>query len=102
MMSSTRLRNSGLKCPANEVDDLLAWLFRSLRSVRRLSATRNDEPMFEVMMMTVFLKSTVRPLAVGEAPVIHDLQQDVEDVRVRLLDFVEQHDGVGTAADLLR
>src|SRR3712207_7747006 len=30
------------------------------------------------------------PLGVGEASVLEDLEQDVEDVRVRLLDLVEQ------------
>ena len=38
--------------------------------------------------------------AVGEAAIVHDLQQDVEDIGMRLFDFVEEHDGVGTAADL--
>ena len=37
-------------------------------------------------------------LGVGEAAVVHDLQQDVEDVGVRLFDLVEEDDGVGTAA----
>ena len=38
-------------------------------------------------------------LAVGQAAVLENLQQDVEDVRVRLFDFVEQHHGIRTAAD---
>ena len=38
-------------------------------------------------------------LGVGEAPVLQNLQENVEDVRVRLLDFVEEHDAVGLAAD---
>ena len=37
-------------------------------------------------------------LAVGEASVVEDLQEDVEDVVVGLLDFVEEDDAVGTAA----
>src|SRR5215207_213898 len=37
-------------------------------------------------------------LRVGEAPVLQDLQKDVEHVRVRLLDLVQQDDGVGLAA----
>ena len=49
-------------------------------------------------MMTVFLKSTVRPWRVGEPPVVEDLQQDVEDVGVGLFDLVEEHHGVGLAA----
>src|SRR5262249_22012604 len=36
-------------------------------------------------------------LAVSEATVIHNLQQDVEDVRVRLYDFVEQDYRIRTA-----
>src|SRR3954453_13838161 len=36
-------------------------------------------------------------LGVGEAPVLEDLQEDVEDVRVRLLDLVEQQHAVGLA-----
>ena len=50
------------------------------------------------MMRTVFLKSTVRPLASVRRPSSMHLQQDVEDVGVRLFDFVEEDDGVGTAA----
>ena len=39
--------------------------------------------------------------AVGQPAFFHDLQQHVEDVGVGLLDFVEQHDRVRPAADLL-
>ena len=38
--------------------------------------------------------------AVGEAAVVHDLQQNVENIGMRLLDFIEQHDRIGTAAHL--
>ncbi len=34
------------------------------------------------------------PVVVGQRTVIHDLQQDVEDVRMRLFDFVEQQHAV--------
>ena len=37
---------------------------------------------------------------VGQAAFFHDLQQHVEDIGMSLFDFVEQHHGVGTAADL--
>ena len=37
-------------------------------------------------------------LAIGETPIVEHLQQDVEDVRMRLLDLVEQHDLVWPAA----
>ena len=38
-------------------------------------------------------------LAVGEAAVVEDLEQDVEDIVVGLFDFVKENDGVGAAAD---
>ena len=40
-------------------------------------------------------------LAVGQAAVVQNLQQRVEDVRVRLFDFVEQHHRIRPAAHLL-
>src|SRR5690242_17250219 len=41
-------------------------------------------------------------LAIGEAAVIHDLQQDVEHVLMRFLDFVEEDHRIWTPAYLLR
>ena len=38
-------------------------------------------------------------VAVGQAAVVEHLQQDVEHVAMGFFDFVEQHDGVGAAAD---
>ena len=52
-------------------------------------------------MMTVLRKSTVRPLPVGEPPVVKHLRQGVEDVRPHLLDLVEEHHQVRLAADRL-
>ena len=49
--------------------------------------------------MTVLREVHRAALAVGQAAVVEHLQQDVEDVGVRLLDLVEEHDGVGPAAD---
>ena len=40
-------------------------------------------------------------LGVGQVPVLEDLEEDVEDLRVRLLDLVEQDDRVALAADRL-
>ena len=40
-------------------------------------------------------------VGVGDPAVIQDLEQDVEHVRVGLLDLIEENDGVGLAADLL-
>src|SRR5262249_32548463 len=36
-------------------------------------------------------------LSIGHAPVIENLQQDIKDIVVRLLDLVEENDGVGLA-----
>ena len=38
-------------------------------------------------------------VVVGQLAVVHDLQQDVEQVRVRLLDLVEQEDAVRVLID---
>ena len=38
------------------------------------------------------------PLGVGEAPILEDLQEDVEHVGVRLLDLVEEHHAIRLAA----
>ena len=38
------------------------------------------------------------PLRIGDAAVVEHLKQDVEDVRVRLFDLVEEHDAIGLAA----
>ena len=48
-------------------------------------------------MITVFLKSTVLPWESVTRAVFQNLQQDVEHVRVGLLDLVEQHHRVGLA-----
>jgi hypothetical protein len=36
-------------------------------------------------------------LAVGEAAIVEDLEQDVEDVVIGLFHFVEEHDRLGAA-----
>src|SRR3712207_8598778 len=40
-------------------------------------------------------------LGVGEAPVVEDLQEYVEDIRVRLLYLVQEQHGVGPSPDAL-
>ena len=40
-------------------------------------------------------------LAVGDSTVIEDLQEDVEDIRMRLLDLIEEYDRVWLSADSL-
>src|SRR5579864_9065973 len=39
--------------------------------------------------------------AVGQTAVLEDLQQDVENVRMRLLDLIQQNHGIGPATNLL-
>ena len=39
--------------------------------------------------------------AVGEASFVHHLKQEIEDIGMSLLDFVEKHDGVGATSNLL-
>ena len=41
------------------------------------------------------------PLPVGQAPVVEQLQQDVQHFRMRLLNLVEEHDGIRTAPHCL-
>ena len=59
------------------------------RSPRGVRLTRCFVPMFEVMMISVFLKSTDVAVGVRQDAVLEDLQEEVRDVRVRLLDLVE-------------
>ncbi len=40
-------------------------------------------------------------MGVGDLAVVQNLQQDVQHIRMGLLDLVEENDGVGLAADLL-
>ena len=42
------------------------------------------------------------PERVRELPVLHHLQQEIENVLVRLFDLVEEHDGVRLAPHLFR
>src|SRR5581483_1967333 len=66
-------------------------LFGELGDERRADVARHDDhDVLEVDRAAV---------AVGEPAVVEDLQQHVEDVRVRLLDLVEQEHGVRAPAD---
>jgi hypothetical protein len=53
-------------------------------------------------MTTVFLKSTVPPAPIRQPAVVEQLQHHVQDFRMCLLDFIEEHDRIGTPADGLR
>ena len=58
-------------------------------------------PRLEVMMMMVFLKSTVLPWESVSLP-LQDLQKQVEDVVMCFFDFIKEDDAVGFASDRFR
>ena len=100
MISSIRFRNSGRKWSRS-------WSVTRSAAAAKASAPASAasmsaaEPMLLVMITTVLRKSTVRPWRVGQAAVVEELEQDVEDVGVGLLDLVEEHHLVRPAADRL-
>jgi hypothetical protein len=57
--------------------------------------------MFDVMIRIDVAEVDVPAERVGQPALLHDLEEHVEDVRVRLLDLVEEHDRVGPTPDLL-
>src|SRR5690606_27663535 len=88
-MSSSRLMNSGLN------DSLALGLLVERRvheEVRAEVRGQHEDRVAEVHRAA---------LTVGEAAVVEHLQEDVEDLRVGLLDLVEQHDRVGPTAHRL-
>ena len=107
MISSMRLMNSGLNVrltsPSTMSDDVLVDRagVAGLEPERRLLL---DEARPDVRGHDDDRVLEVHPVAeaVGQMAVFEHLQQDVEDVRVRLLDLVEQHDRVGIPLHLLR
>ena len=52
--------------------------------------------------MTVFFKIHVPAVGVGNVALVQNLKENIHDVRVGLLDFVEEQHRIGAAADLLR
>ena len=56
------------------------------------------DPALEVMIRIDLAEVGLAPGVVGEGGVVHHLQQDVEQVGVRLLDLVEEHHAVGVLA----
>ena len=95
-MSSSRLRNSGLKCSRTTA----ITASRLSSSVSR-SPTSAVEPRLDVSTRITLRKSTVRPWPSVSRPSSSTCQQHVEDVGVGLLDLVEQHDRVRPAAHRL-
>jgi hypothetical protein len=58
-------------------------------------------PALVVMIRTTLRKSTLLAVVVGQLAVIHHLQQDVEQVRMGLLDLVEQQHAVRVLVDAI-
>ncbi len=94
--SSSRLRNSGLNATRTTAHDRLAPLLGRQQRVdevlRPEVGGEHEDDVAEV---------DGAALAVGEPTVVEHLEQDVEGLRVRLLDLVEQDHRVGPAADRL-
>ena len=85
--SSSRLRNSGLNVRPHDRQHRVLLRRRpvsvgSTRNVRAEVRGQDQDRVAEV---------DGAALAVGQPTVVEHLQQDVEDLRVRLLDLVEQH-----------
>ena len=104
-ISSIRLRNSGRS-------RLLSKFISSAR--RRSSACSVSSPSrasircwiislprLLVMMTMVLVKSATRPLLSVRTSVVEHLEEGVEDLRVGLLDLIQQDDRVRTSAHLL-
>ena len=90
--SSSRLRNSGLKdCPHDGHHRLALLLLveRRVDQVGRAEVRGQDQHHVAEVDGAA--------LAVGEPAVVEHLEQDVEDLGVRLLHLVEQHHGVRAA-----
>ena len=97
MMSSTRLRNSGRKCDRSACVTCVSTSAQSAAACSRMNVAadvrrHDDDGVAEVHRAA---------LRVREPAVVEDLQQDVEHVRMRLLDLVEQDDRVRAAAHRL-
>ena len=103
IVASMRLRNSGLKARLS-ASSTAAWRrFLSSPGKSRRKPTgwswSDDAPRLLVIMTRRVAEVHCPAVAVGEASVFEDLEQDVEHVGVGLLDFVEEDDAEGAAAD---
>ena len=94
MISSTRFKNSGRKCArttcitsAWTALEVLALLLQDEEIGAEIRG-HDDQHIAEIDRAS---------LPVGQPAVVEHLQQNVEDIRMRLFDFVEQHDLIGPA-----
>ena len=106
MISSMRLRNSGRKVLLQRASRSCRWSASALRRRRRWRRKPSAAALAHELGAEVAGHDDDRvaevhraALAVGQAAVVQDLQQRVPDVRVRLLDLVEQDHAVRAAAD---
>ena len=98
-MASSRLRNSGvnrrlmspISSPALR-GGLVKPIVGLVHGLCARIGRHDDDDIAEVGLA---------PVVVGQRTVVHDLQQHVEDVRVRLLDFIEQQHTVRLLGDRL-
>ena len=97
-MASSRFRNSGLKTRSIAA---LRFTGRDLLTHRVTADTETERARAELPRPGVrrhdqhgLAEVRLPPRVVGERRVIHHLQQDVEQVRMRLLDLVEQDDRI--------
>ena len=69
---------------------MASWLIDAIPT--RMPSSRYWDPRLDVMIMIVFLKSTVLTLRIRDTTVIQYLQQDIEYIRMCLLDLIQQND----------
>jgi len=95
-IASRRFLNSGAKQPVDRflvvaLADRLGKADRCPGEIGRPGIGGHDQDHVpEVDLLAV---------VVGQLPVIHDLKEDVEEVRMRLLDLVEEKDAMGVLVD---
>jgi hypothetical protein len=96
MIASRRLRNSGVNslliASVSSPSRLAREADRPWPCLRTGIGGHDQDDVAEVDLLAV---------VVGQLAVIHDLQQDVEQVRMRLLDFVEQQHAMRMLVDLV-
>ena len=93
MVSSTRLRNSGLKVffKASLILPSICAYIESESDFWKPNTPpvpTSRLPALEVIISTVLQKSTLRPVLSVSRPLVENLQQDVEDIGMGLLDLV--------------
>ena len=74
--------------------DLLLVVFRQLDDVFAAEVGSHDQHRVAEVDRAA--------LAIGQAAVVEDLEQRTKDIRVGLLDLVEEHDAVGPSSDGFR